>query len=271
MTKKQEDLIHERIKQKEKEIDELKDLYFDSKLKRIESEEIPADGTYSSKLYEEDDPSEVIRRCIAYKRESPFSLRNFKKEEPMRKLDGDLSGLLYEPESDFTMVKITENMYAKKKHVCPRVSETTILQVGNSAYFDIHRSMVADEGDKSVRSVRIPLRVCPFCGEKMVYDWRYETEEKEKAIPGIPTNNSVAFEEPVIKLQRYKGRPVNPDSYKVVDGKLYFKESHKGCGGDILVTECGISDWDHGHAQCTKCGKYIGNWISSADGMPFNG
>ena len=169
MSEEEKSLLKQ-IEQKEKEIQELRDLFVNLELKRIVHDDKERETLKSDEEY--DDPSNVIRRGIAYCRESPFSLGGFKKDKPMRKLDGDLSGLLYEPEKDITMVKITENMYAKKIHVCPRVSETTILQVGDSPYFDIHRSMVADEGDKSVRSVRMPLRVCPFCGEKIVYDRR---------------------------------------------------------------------------------------------------
>ena len=97
-----------------------------------------------------------------------------------------------------------------------------------------------------------------------------EELEQEIAIPGIPTKDSVAFREPVKELQTYKGRLVNPDVYKVVEGKLYFKKPHENCGGDISIIEC-RGGWDHGHAKCTKCGKTLGGWISGADNMPFYG
>jgi len=107
-------------------------------------------------------------------------------------------------------------------------------------------------------------------GDKNAESVKNVEETQEEAIPGIQTRDTVTFEGPVTKLQRYKGRVVNPDSYNVIDGKLYFKDPHENCGGRILVTEC-MGGWNHGHAQCTKCGKDIGNWISGADNMPFYG
>lgn len=73
-----------------------------------------------------------------------------------------------------------------------------------------------------------------------------------------------------LKNYKHTNGEVNPDVYKVVDGKLYFKKPHENCGGDISVIEC-MGGWDHGHAKCTKCGKTLGGWISGADNMPFYG
>ncbi|MCK4860184.1 MAG: hypothetical protein KAS87_06480 [Candidatus Omnitrophica bacterium] len=97
---------------------------------------------------------------------------------------------------------------------------------------------------------------------------KQEKEGMDEEGEVMPTENSVTFKEPIEKVYTYKGRFVNPDIFKVVDDKLYFKKPHENCGGDVLITEF-AGGFDHGFAKCTKCGKNVGNWISDGHNMPF--